>query len=95
MYEPRISRVYSALNHIPTLCGIKKPYFVGISAMTMILFIGSKQTLLSLIVGFVAYGVVRFLSRTEIDYIDLYLAAAPLPATYDAGKFKAHNSLES
>lgn len=33
MYEPRISRVYSALNHIPTLCGIKKPYFVGISAI--------------------------------------------------------------
>jgi type IV secretory pathway VirB3-like protein len=95
MYEPRISRVYGALNHIPTLCGIKKPYFVGVCATTMILFIGSKQTLLSLIIGFVAYGFLRFLSRAEPDYIDLYLAAAPLPAAYDAGKFTPHNSLES
>lgn len=95
MYEPRISRVYGALNHVPTLCGIKKPYFVGIAVMTMILFIGSKQTLLSLFVDFIAYVLIRYLSRTEPNYIDLYLAAASLPATYDAGKFKAHNSLES
>ena len=85
----RTNPVFGALNHIPTLCGIQRPYFVGVCAAAMTLFIGSKQTLLSIGIGFAAYIAIYMVCRSEPDYITLYLAAAGLPTTYDPGKFRA------
>jgi len=93
--EQRNSPVHAALNHIPTLCGIKKMYFVGICGVTMALFIGSKQTLLSILSGLAAYIVLYMISRNEPEYINLYLAAVTLPTTYDPGKYTASKVRES
>lgn len=93
--QQRNSPVHAALNHIPTLCGIKRPYFVGVCAVAMILFIGSKQTILSLLIGLGAYIVLYMISRNEPEYINLYLAAVTLPSVYDPGKYAAPKVRES
>lgn len=91
----RNTPVHAAINHIPTLCGIKRPYFIGVCAVAMILFIGSKQTLLSLGIGLASYFVIYMVSRNEPEYINFYLAAVTLPSTYDPGKFTASKTRES
>jgi type IV secretory pathway VirB3-like protein len=95
MSEPRSSQVYDALNHQPLLCGIKREYFIAIAGITMILFTTSKQLILSIVLGFVAYLAITIVSRKEPNYITLYLAARRLPKSYDPGKYKPTKVTES
>jgi len=91
---PRTTPVFAVLNHIPTLCGIKRFQFIGVASGTMILFLLTQQVLLCLGTGFTAYLLLFWMSRTELDYLSLYFAAVALPGIYDAGKFVAQTTRE-
>jgi len=95
MSQPRISQVYAALNHVPTLCGIKREYFMGVCTVAMLLFLTTHGLLIALGVGFGLYAFVAAMSRNDPDYITLYLAARGLPDSYDPGKYTASKVTES
>jgi type IV secretory pathway VirB3-like protein len=95
MNEPRSNPVHDALNHQPTLCGIKRAYFGTICVVTMACFIITTYLIFSVVVGFIVYISIRTLSSSDPDYITLFLSSMRLPATYDPGKYTATQVRES